>query len=66
MNIKNVFVDANIIIDVFDKKRKNNQSSTKVISYLLSIKEINLYTSCDLLTTVYYILKKEDKKKRFI
>ena len=59
MNIKKVFVDANIIIDTFDETRKESDNSVKTIRYLLSNEEIELYTSCDLITTVYYVLRKK-------
>ncbi|WP_029522025.1 PIN domain-containing protein [Persephonella sp. KM09-Lau-8] len=59
MNINKVFVDANVIIDTFDKTRKENESATKAIRYLLQNRNIELFTSCDLITTVYYVLKKK-------
>ena len=63
MNIKKVFVDANVIIDTFDETRKESDKSIKTIRYLLSQEEIELYTSCDLITTVYYILRKKTQKR---
>ncbi len=63
MNIKKVFVDVNVIIDTFDESRKEHNTSTKAIEYLLSKGEIELYTSCDLITTVYYVLKKKSGKE---
>ncbi|WP_428024931.1 type II toxin-antitoxin system VapC family toxin [Arcobacter sp.] len=57
---KKVFLDANIFIDVNDKKRVSYEESFKIISYLL-INEVEIYTSCDLITTIYYILSKNDK-----
>ncbi len=63
MNIKKVFVDANVIIDTFDESRKEHNTSIKAIEYLLSKEEIELYTSCDLITTVYYVLKKKSGKE---
>ncbi len=59
MNIKKVFVDANVIIDTFDETREESDKSVKTIRYLLSQEEIELYTSCDLITTVYYVLRKK-------
>ena len=63
MSIKKVFVDANVIIDTFDESRKENNTSTKAIGYLLSKEEVEIYTSCDLITTVYYVLRKKYGKE---
>ncbi|SNZ06954.1 hypothetical protein SAMN06265182_0856 [Persephonella hydrogeniphila] len=62
MNIKRIFVDANVIIDTFDKSRKESISSEKAIRHLL-LKKVDLYTSCDLITTVYYVLRKKHGKE---
>ena len=62
MNIKKVFVDANVIIDMFDKNRENCAVANMIMNYCVD-KDIQLYTSCDLVTTVYYILSKKGKKK---
>ncbi len=62
MNIKKVFVDANVIIDMFDKNRENCVVANMIMNYCVD-KNIELYTSCDLVTTVYYILSKKGKKK---
>ena len=62
MNIKRIFVDGNIIIDIFDKNRPNFQKSTKTINKCID-RDIELYTSSDLITTIYYVLSKKDKKK---
>ncbi len=62
MNIRKIFVDANVIIDMLDKSRKQYISANKVITYCVT-KNIELYTSCDLITTVYYVLSKKDKKR---
>lgn len=62
MNIKKVFVDANVIIDMFDKNRENCIVANMIMNYCVD-KDLELYTSCDLVTTVYYILSKKGKKK---
>ncbi len=62
MNIKRIFVDGNIIIDIFDKNRPNFQKSTETINKCID-RGIELYTSSDLVTTIYYVLSKKDKKK---
>ena len=58
--IKKVFIDANIFIDLNDNSRSNYDSSLKILNYLLK-SEVKVYTSCDLITTIYYILAKKSK-----
>jgi len=60
MVLKNVFLDANIFIDYKDEQRDLNQNSIKIIKYLTT-QDIKIYTSCDLITTIYYILSKKGK-----
>lgn len=57
---KKVFLDANIFIDNEDSSRDLEKKSLKVLSYLLA-NEVEVYTSCDLITTIYYILSKRSK-----
>ena len=57
---KKVFLDANVFIDQEDNSRDFDENSLKTLDYLLT-KEIKVYTSCDLITTIYYILSKKDK-----
>jgi len=59
---KRVFLDANIILDIYDKNRPFHKESSKVISILLRQNDIELFTSCDIITTLYYILSKKGKK----
>lgn len=58
---KNIFFDANIILDIFDGSRKQHKSSANAYLYILE-KNINLFTSCDIITTLYYVYAKIDKK----
>lgn len=60
-----VFLDANIFIDVYDEKRKNNKFSSLTYEYLLK-NEYSIFTSCDLITTIYYINSKIDKKQALL
>jgi len=62
MEIKSVFIDANIFIDFKDNERDIEQNSLRLLNYLVS-NHIKLYTSCDLITTVYYILSKQGREK---
>ena len=56
---KKVFIDADIFIDVNDENRKTHRESLSLIPYLIK-NDIGIYTSCDLITTIYYILSKKD------
>ena len=57
-----VFLDANILIDANDINRPRYQEGLDILIFLAN-QEIGIYTSCDLITTIYYILAKEDKSK---
>ncbi|MCL4322692.1 MAG: PIN domain-containing protein [Deltaproteobacteria bacterium] len=57
---KKVFIDANVILDIFDNSRSFSKYSIETISYLLT-NSAQLFTSSDLITTVYYILSKKNK-----
>ncbi len=59
---KNIFLDANILLDYADKDRIFHDVSTKCIEYCLK-QNIDLYTSCDLITTIYYVVSKQNKIK---
>jgi predicted nucleic acid-binding protein len=57
---RRVFLDANIFIDLFDENRDDEQRALKVFNFLTQ-NEIQIFTSCDLITTIYYILSKRSK-----
>ncbi len=57
--IKNVFLDANILIDIFDDTRRFHEYSFKALEYLIK-NEVDIYTSSDIITTVYYNLKRQN------
>ena len=59
---KNIFLDANILLDYADKNRIFHVHSTKCIEYCLK-QNLRLFTSCDLITTIYYVISKHDKNK---
>lgn len=61
MNYKRVFLDANIILDIYDEKRPFHVESSEAISRLLQEKDIDIFTSCDIITTLYYVLSKKGK-----
>ncbi len=57
-----VFIDANIFIDTNDNTRKTYEKSLAILNYLVK-NHIAIYTSCDLITTIYYVLSKKSKQK---
>ena len=57
---KKVFFDANIILDVFDPQRPSSKESLETYIYILENK-IELFTSCDIITTIYYVYAKKNK-----
>ena len=59
---KKVFVDANIILDIFDDQRVDHLSSLQTYHTMLKSQWI-LFTSCDIITTVYYVDSKRDERK---
>ena len=65
MEFKNVFIDTNILVDVFANRKPFVENSLKI--YNLCIKrKIKLFTSSNTITTIHYILKKtisEDKAR---
>jgi len=60
MRYKKVFLDANIILDIFDEQRAFYKPSSLAVAYLLE-EQTELFTSCDIITTLYYLLSKKDK-----
>jgi len=63
VNYKRVFLDANIILDIYDATRPFYKESTKAVSILLQQKDTELFTSCDIITTLYYLLAKKGKSE---
>jgi predicted nucleic acid-binding protein len=60
---KNVFLDANVIADIYDSSRPSYSDSKRVMHLLSQDKKVRLFTSCDIITTLYYILSKQDKAR---
>jgi len=60
---KRVFLDANVILDLYDQNRPFHKESAKAIYALLQDINIDIFTSCDIITTLYYVLSKKDKPK---
>lgn len=54
-----IFLDANILIDVTDSTRKTSKASAEFIDIMFdNMDKYKLYTSCDLITTIYYVSRK--------
>ena len=60
--MKKLFLDANVLVDYMDAKRNGNSNATALIAYCLK-NGIFLCTSCDIVTTLYYVNSKNDKKE---
>ncbi len=61
MMYKKIFFDANILLDTFSSNRPAHLSSFKSYEYILKNNAMDLYTSCDIITTLYYVGYKIDK-----
>ena len=59
---KHVFIDANIWVDMFDQTRPYSKESIQAVKRILEDETAQLFTSCDVITTLYYLLsrKRED------
>ena len=58
---KHVFIDVNVWVDLFDTQRPFVQQSRKAMTHLLEEDTVDLFTSCDIITTVYYLLAKKGR-----
>ncbi len=58
---KKIFIDANVILDLFESKRVFHYSSVKVVKYLLTDKNIELFVSSDMISNIFYILQNHYK-----
>jgi len=58
---RDIFIDVNAWVDLFDIERPFNRYSKSSIAYLLESEGVNLFTSCDIITTIYYLLSKKGK-----
>ncbi len=56
-----VFLDANVIADSYDNKRSTYADSFLAMKILANNKSVEIFTSCDIITTLYYILSKRGK-----
>jgi predicted nucleic acid-binding protein len=58
---KRIFLDANILLDIFSSDRPSHGYSLQSYRYILNQSDIQLFTSCDIVTTLYYVGAKLDK-----
>lgn len=61
--VNRVFVDANVLLDLHDDSRISHADSLKAITSLAEGYYVELYTSCDIITTLYYVLSKSNKAR---
>lgn len=63
MTTKKIFFDANIFNDIFDENRKSHKASKHALIYALQ-NDIEVCTSCDIVTNIYYITAKYTSKDK--
>ena len=56
-----VYLDANILLDFSNPERKYNSKAIHAITHCLKT-NVSLFTSCDIITTLYYIDTKKSKE----
>ena len=62
-----IFLDANILIDTAYVTRPFSMQSSKLFNFLIqNLDKYALFTSCDLMTTVYYVLVKQVNKEEVL
>ncbi|QCI27923.1 type II toxin-antitoxin system VapC family toxin [Caminibacter pacificus] len=59
-----IFLDTNIIIDLLDSKRKNHTKAKNLFIKLIE-NDFEVFISEDMITTIYYILKGNEKILEF-
>ncbi|PHS31975.1 MAG: ribonuclease [Sulfurovum sp.] len=58
--LSKVLLDTNIIVDIFDDKRKSSEATIGVIKKMLE-EGTTLYVNSDTLTTTFYLLRSQRK-----
>jgi len=54
---KRIYIDTNVIIDLFDKKRPFHQYSLAVIKNIFANEDIEVFINTDTLSNLFYILR---------
>ena len=57
MTLNRLFLDANILLDLIDSDRGNVPQARQLVRTAL-MRGITLYTSCDILSNVYYVARR--------
>lgn len=58
--LSKVLLDTNVIVDIFDDKRKSSEASIAAVKKLLE-QGATLYVNSDTLTTTFYLLRSQRK-----
>ncbi len=58
---KKIFIDANVILDMFEEDRAFYNYSVKVMNELFQNQEIELFISSDMISNIFYILNNRFK-----
>ena len=58
---KKIFIDANVILDLFESGRTFHKESIEVMKRLSSDGEIELFISSDMISNIFYILQNHYK-----
>jgi predicted nucleic acid-binding protein len=58
---KRIFLDANILLDTLSTSRPSSTYSVDSYLYILDNDNMELFTSCDIITTLYYVGRKINK-----
>ena len=56
-----VYIDTNIILDLFDENRPSHQFSSCVITTLLMEQEAELYINSDSISNIFYVMRNHMK-----
>lgn len=59
---KRIYLDANILLDYISGARPRHASAFRLVIWCLK-ERIQLFTSCDIVTTIYYVNAKANKTK---
>jgi len=60
---RRVFLDANVLIDLYDDRRLFMRESRQTVTHLLEQEEVELFTSCDIMTMLYYLYARQDRQR---
>ncbi|MEA3456904.1 MAG: PIN domain-containing protein [Campylobacterota bacterium] len=55
-----IYLDANILVDYIEPERARHNDAKQIIGFCL-MQNYLLFTSCDVLTTIYYINRKKNR-----